>query len=59
MPTKLLPRPPEPKHDYAFPLLSMIAALLALILLFGEAYAMGTIGVSSVEPALLLPPPAI
>ena len=55
MPTQLPIRRPEPKQDYAFPVLSLIAGALALLLVFGEAYAMGIIGGSSMDPALLVP----
>ncbi len=55
MPTKLPPRISEPKPDYAFPLLSIIAAMLALLLIFAEAYAIGIIDFSVLDPTPLMP----
>ena len=53
MPTKLPPRTPEPKQDYAFPLLSMIAAILLLLVVFAEAQAIGIIDFGMLDSTLL------
>jgi hypothetical protein len=53
MPTKLPPRTRQPKQEYVFPLLSMIAAILALLLVLAEAQAMRIIDFGTLDSTLL------